>query len=50
MLIEPLCGSKKRSARFTTVLLPAPLGPTSATFCPGATSRLNLVRIGPPVS
>ena len=48
--MAPLDGSKKRRMRFSTVLLPAPLGPTSATFCPAAISRLKSERTGPPSS
>ena len=34
----PLLISKKRMSRLTIVVLPAPVGPTMATFCPGCTS------------
>ena len=43
--MAPATGSKKRRIRLSTVLLPAPLGPTSATFWPGAISRLKSARI-----
>ena len=36
--MAPLCASKKRSMSWKTVDLPAPLGPTSATASPPATS------------
>src|SRR6476469_7584090 len=32
-------GSKKRGTKLTRVLLPAPVGPTTATTSPGSTSR-----------
>ena len=41
IVIRPAWGSKKRSSRFTTVVLPAPEAPTSATVSPGRTSKLN---------
>ena len=36
MTTRPRSGSRKRRKRFVTVVLPAPLGPTSATRCPGS--------------
>ena len=36
---RPCSGSRKRSSRFATVVLPAPLGPTSATRRPGSSRR-----------
>ncbi len=38
-LTRPAVGSSRRSRRAATVLLPAPLSPTSATVSPGASSR-----------
>ena len=35
ILMFPLLISKKRISRLTIVVLPAPVGPTIATFCPG---------------
>ena len=40
----PCCGSSRRSARRTTVVLPAPEGPTSATVSPGAAWKLMSLR------
>ena len=37
----PRSGSKKRKVRLTSVLLPEPDGPTSATVRPGGTVRLT---------
>ena len=38
---RPCSGSRKRSTRFTTVVLPAPLSPTRAIRLPGSSRRLN---------
>ncbi len=38
IVMRPLLTSKKRIRRFTIVVLPAPVGPTMATFWPGWTS------------
>ena len=35
---RPSWGSRKRRSRFATVVLPAPLGPTSATLSPGSSA------------
>ena len=37
MRMLPLFTSKKRMSRLTIVVLPAPVGPTMATFWPGCT-------------
>ena len=39
IVTRPCSGSRKRSSRFVTVVLPAPLGPTSATLRPGSSCR-----------
>ena len=38
---RPASGSRKRSRRLATVVLPAPLGPSSATVRPGRSRRLK---------
>jgi hypothetical protein len=38
---RPASGSRKRSSRLTTVVFPAPLGPTRATRDPGSRRRLT---------
>ena len=38
IVMLPLLISKNRMRRLTIVVLPAPVGPTMATFCPGSTS------------
>ena len=43
---RPRSGSRKRSSRFVTVVLPAPLGPTSATRRPGSSRRSKPVDAG----
>ena len=43
---RPCSGSRKRRRRLTTVVLPEPLGPTSATFRPGSSRRLTPSRAG----
>ncbi|KAG1271250.1 hypothetical protein G6F64_015609 [Rhizopus arrhizus] len=39
--MRPLAGSWKRSSIDSTVLLPAPAGPTRATVSPGRTCRVK---------
>src|ERR1041385_4144965 len=43
-LTRPASGSSRRLISFSTVLLPAPLRPTSATDSPGAIARFRLSR------
>jgi len=43
-LTDPECGRTSPITDFSTVLLPMPLRPSSATTSPGATSRLMLRR------
>ena len=38
---RPRSGSRNRSSRLATVVLPAPLGPSSATAAPGSSRRLK---------
>src|SRR5229473_5022483 len=43
---EPASGSSSRLINFSSVLLPAPLRPTSASTSPASTVRLNRSRTG----
>ena len=46
IVTRPDAGSRKRKRRFVTVVLPAPLSPTSATRRPGAITRSNASSTG----
>ena len=45
---RPAVGSQKRGTRSTSVLFPAPLGPTSATICPFGAVRETSRSTGSP--
>ena len=48
MRMLPSVGSKKRASKSTSVLLPDPLGPTSATMLPFGTSNETSCSAGSP--